>query len=109
MKKTLCLMVIFITSTVTFAGETSTKLQNPEPVVLAPTSNEKPKASLIKQSVKKANLSEEVDTQALKLGGIHRRDDAREYLKLKDEVEQDIQTPIDKNKVKDVTAEKPHK
>jgi hypothetical protein len=106
MKKTLCSVVIFIISTVTFAADASAKLQNLEPVPAAQISTDKSKKSLIKQSVKKANINEEVDTQALKLGGIHRREDAREYLELRNDVEKEPQLqPIEKAKVKNTTEE----
>ncbi|MEB6666251.1 hypothetical protein MXM33_04300 [Acinetobacter vivianii] len=106
MKKTLCSVVIFIISTVTFAADASAKLQNLEPVPTAPISTDKSKKSLIKQSVKKANINEEVDTQALKLGGIHRREDAREYLELRNDVEKEPQQQsIEKAKVKNTTEE----
>lgn len=106
MKKTLCSVVIFIISTVTFAADASAKLQNLESVPAAQISTDKSKKSLIKQSVKKANINEEVDTQALKLGGIHRREDAREYLELRNDVEKEPQQqPIEKAKVKNTTEE----
>lgn len=106
MKKTLCLGIIFMSSAVTLAADAFAKLPNQEPVTNTPVSSDKTKDSLLKQSVKKANINDEVDTQALKLGGIHRRDDAREYLELKKEVEQSQQQPlIEKAKVKNVTEE----
>ncbi|WP_436897079.1 hypothetical protein [Acinetobacter gyllenbergii] len=59
---------------------------------------QKSKDSLIKQSTKKADIDEEVATQALKLGGIHRREDARQYLELKNEIEESREQPDDKTK-----------
>jgi len=105
MKKTLGSMLIFITSTMTLAADASEKLQNIEPVSVAQTSTDKSKDSLIKQSVKKANINEEVGTQALKLGGIHRREDAREYLELKSDVEKEQQQSIEKASVKNTMKE----
>ena len=51
---------------------------------------------MIKQSTKKADIDDEVDTQALKLGGIHRREDARQYLEQKTEMEQSYEQSDDK-------------
>jgi len=44
------------------------------------------------------DIDAEVDTQALKLGGIHKREDAREYLELKNEAERSVEKSTDKNK-----------
>jgi hypothetical protein len=102
MKKTLCLGIVFMASTLTCAADA--QLPSSEPVASATASSDKGKESLIKQSVKKADINEEVGTQALKLGGIHRREDAREYLELKKDAQQSQQQlPVEKAKVKNVT------
>ncbi|WP_038342458.1 hypothetical protein [Acinetobacter sp. A47] len=104
MKGALGLMFVFIVATPVFAAETIAPLTGSEAAVASTVSKEKAKNSLIKQSVKKANINEEVDTQALKLGGIHRREDAREYLELK-QAEKNAAPLPDKTKVKNTAEE----
>ncbi|ENW97275.1 MULTISPECIES: hypothetical protein [Acinetobacter] len=83
-----------IFSVETFGGDVDPAVQ----VHFGNVSPEKNKNSLIKQSTKKADIDAEVDTQALKLGGIHKREDAREYLELKNEAERSVEKSTDKNK-----------
>ncbi|ENW78303.1 hypothetical protein F909_03990 [Acinetobacter sp. ANC 3929] len=93
-------MLALITSTAVFAVETSGGDVNAVAQVnLGNVSSGKNKNYLIKQSTKRADIDAEVDTQALKLGGIHRREDAREYLELKDK-EESIAKPNEKTKNK---------
>ncbi|MCU4580444.1 hypothetical protein KTJ32_05470 [Acinetobacter gyllenbergii] len=87
MRRTLCLMSILMASTLIWATDMPVDVNGEQGASKNPLP-EKSKPSLIKQSTKKADIDEEVDTQALKLGGIHRRDDARQYLELKNQVEQ---------------------
>ncbi|EOR08851.1 hypothetical protein [Acinetobacter genomosp. 15BJ] len=99
MRRTLALMSVLIASTGIFAAEIPVDKQG-EQVASASTNSllEKNKGSLIKQSTKKADIDEEVDAQALKLGGIHRREDARQYLELKNEIEERREQPDNKTK-----------
>ncbi|MCH7314405.1 hypothetical protein [Acinetobacter sp. ANC 3882] len=94
-------MLALMTSTAVFAVETSgVDVNAAAQANLGNVSSEKNKNSLIKQSTKRADIDAEVDTQALKLGGIHRREDAREYLELKSEVDANITKPDEKTKNK---------
>lgn len=97
MRRTLGLMSGLIASTGIFATELPVEQQG-ERVAPIHSALQKSKDSLIKQSTKKADIDEEVDTQALKLGGIHRREDARQYLELKNEIEESREQPDDKTK-----------
>ncbi|MCH7295519.1 hypothetical protein [Acinetobacter higginsii] len=97
MRRTLGLMSVLIASTGIFATELPVEQQG-ERVAPIHSAAQKSKDSLIKQSTKKADIDEEVDTQALKLGGIHRREDARQYLELKNEIEESREQPDDKTK-----------
>ncbi|ENX41008.1 hypothetical protein [Acinetobacter sp. NIPH 2100] len=101
MKKIQWLILALMTSTTVFAVETSgVDVDAAAQVNLGNVSSEKNKNSLIKQSTKRADIDAEVDTQALKLGGIHKREDAREYLELKSEVEGNMTKPDEKTKNK---------
>lgn len=97
MRRTLGLMSVLIASTGIFAAELPVDKQGEQATSTNPLL-EKSKGSLIKQSTKKADIDEEVDTQALKLGGIHRREDARQYLELKNEIEESREPSDDKIK-----------
>ncbi|ENX12568.1 hypothetical protein F895_02944 [Acinetobacter sp. CIP 64.2] len=87
MRRILSLMSVLIVSMAVCADETRAN-KGGEQLTSTNPRLEKNKNSLIKQSTKKADIDDEVDTQALKLGGIHRREDARQYLEQKTEMEQ---------------------
>jgi hypothetical protein len=74
-------------STMTYADDNSLS-KTIDQMISTNQTIEKNRDSLIRQSTKKADIADEVDTQALKLGGIHRREDARQYLELKSEAEE---------------------
>ncbi|EPG39674.1 hypothetical protein [Acinetobacter colistiniresistens] len=95
MRRILSLMSVLIVSTAICADETQVN-KGGEQVTSTNLRLEKNKNSLIKQSTKKADIDDEVDTQALKLGGIHRREDARQYLEQKSEMEQNHEQSDDK-------------
>ncbi|NIE96917.1 hypothetical protein NDN11_12230 [Acinetobacter sp. C26M] len=95
MRRALCLMSIGVVST--FIGATEIATVKEVEKTSAPLLIEKTKESLIRQSTKQADINDEVDTQALKLGGIHRREDARQYLELKNEVEKSSDKSLEKN------------
>ncbi|USA53765.1 hypothetical protein NDN13_00785 [Acinetobacter sp. C32I] len=97
MRRILGLISVLIASMGIFATELPVEQQG-EPVAPINSAVQKSKDSLIKQSTKKADIDEEVATQALKLGGIHRREDARQYLELKNQVEQNAEQVDDKTK-----------
>ncbi|QHH94706.1 hypothetical protein FPL18_13170 [Acinetobacter gyllenbergii] len=97
MRRTLAVMAVLIISITIYATETPVSKSGEQMTSVNPAP-EKSKLSLIKQSTKKADIDEEVDTQALKLGGIHRREDARQYLELKNQVEQSNERDNDKTR-----------
>ncbi|NNP68854.1 hypothetical protein [Acinetobacter sp. Ac_5812] len=102
MRRILCLMSVLIVSTVICAAEMPVDMNEEQSLSKNPLT-EKRENSLIKQSTKKADIDEEVDTQALKLGGIHRREEARQYLELKNEMEKSREQSDDNTKNKKQT------